>query len=662
MKKLLLKSMLLLCALIVGSSSVWATETTLTFSSTAGLSALGITAPSAGSGTNLGDDLYSLGGVTLTATDGGTATRVWNKSGAYTLRVYDGGTLTLSVESGNSISSIVFTGTTNFSSIDGWSSSTKTWSGTANSVTFTNTSTQSQIQTITVTYATSDSRTAVSINNISFSRASLVVGSAETAQATATHDTPACTSGSFTYESLDTDIATCTSDGVISAVSKGTARIKATLSIPLDDPDYKVATATKTVNFLVTNPTHKVSFYVNGEKTSDTNVPEDDNIVFPSDPSDIGGMHFMGWASDAIIGTTSSASLVDTDNETMGNSDASYYAVFAKKTDLNATFDASDISNLTQDGANLRWTENDTDIELFLQAGSHYTSGSPKTFTVTGGTLHYLEITAPTDFDLTSVIVHFTKNGSTYYKVGSVSTGASVTSVNSTLTSTVSFTSSLNSVKCYSTSNQLRATSIEVSASKIEDYCTTITYIPVTIASTSGFATFYTGYALDFSGLSSEVKAYTASCDGTTVTLEKVDDIPANTGVVLKGIKKTYDVPVIASSSTAKGDLIGNTSAATAYNAYDGYDLYMLALNGEGKAQFTKVTGGSIAAGKAFLKLSSGADARELNVVFADDEPTAIETVKVEKANNEYFNLAGQRVAQPTKGLYIVNGKKVVVK
>ena len=450
---------------------------------------------------------------------------------------------------------------------------------------------------------------------------------------------------------------------MITAVAKGTARIKATLTIPLDDENYRVGTSTKTVNFSVTNPTHKVSFYVNGEKSSEADVPEDDNIVFPADPSDIGGMHFMGWASAAIIGTASSASLVDTENETMGNSDVSYYAVFAKKTDLNATFNASDISNLTQDGANLRWTENDTDIELFLEAGQHYTSGSPKTFTVTGGASHYLEITAPTGFYLTSVIVHYTSNGkSTYYKVGSVSTGASVTSVNSTLTSTVSFTSSLNSVKCYSTSNQLRATSIEVSASKIEDYCTTITYIPVTIASTSGFATFYTGYALDFSGLSSEVKAYTASCDGTTVTLEKVDDIPANTGVVLKGIKKTYDVPVIASSSTAKGDLTGNTSAATAYNAFDGFDLYMLALNGDNEAQFTKVTGGSIAAGKAFLKLSSGADARELNVVFADDEPTAIETVKVEKANNEYFNLAGQRVAQPTKGLYIVNGKKVIVK
>ena len=47
---------------------------------------------------------------------------------------------------------------------------------------------------------------------------------------------------------------------------------------------------------------------------------------------------------------------------------------------------------------------------------------------------------------------------------------------------------------------------------------------------------------------------------------------------------------------------------------------------------------------------------------FDEGEVTAIETVKAEKANNEYYNLAGQRVANPTKGLYIVNGKKVIIK
>ena len=189
--------------------------------------------------------------------------------------------------------------------------------------------------------------------------------------------------------------------------------------------------------------------------------------------------------------------------------------------------------------------------------------------------------------------------------------------------------------------------------------------VDVTIASPSGFATLYTGRALDFSTLSSELKAYTATVSENTVTLTEVDNIPANTGVVLKGDVKTHAVPVSASSSTAQGDLTGNTSAATAYNAFSGYDLYMLALNDAGKAQFTLVNEGSIAAGKAFLKLTnSGSGARELNVVFADDEATGVADVRVNMADgrNDFYNLNGQKVLTPTKGLYIVNGKKVIIK
>ena len=183
--------------------------------------------------------------------------------------------------------------------------------------------------------------------------------------------------------------------------------------------------------------------------------------------------------------------------------------------------------------------------------------------------------------------------------------------------------------------------------------------IPVTEA---GFATLYTGNALDFSGVDG-LKAYTATCDGSTVTLTQVSDIPANTGVVLKGEAGTYDIPVITSSETARGSLQGSTTDATAYNAYDGYDLYMLAQNASGEAQFTKVSTGSIAAGKAFLKLESSNEARTLNVVYADDEAAGISTVNVaETVADGYYNLQGLRVSQPQKGLYIVNGKKVIKK
>jgi len=194
------------------------------------------------------------------------------------------------------------------------------------------------------------------------------------------------------------------------------------------------------------------------------------------------------------------------------------------------------------------------------------------------------------------------------------------------------------------------------SASGIDYFFLHKTAVPATITA-AGWSTLYTDYALDFSGTG--LTAYTATCDGTKVTLTEVENVPAGTGVVLKGTAKDYDIPVAASSSTAKGDLKGSTTEAKAYDTANNY--YYLALNGE-EAQFKKLAeGGSIAAGKAYLQLSIGG-APSLNIDLGGT--TGINAVQGSEftVNGEYYNLAGQRVAQPTKGLYIVNGKKVVVK
>lgn len=68
---------------------------------------------------------------------------------------------------------------------------------------------------------------------------------------------------------------------------------------------------------------------------------------------------------------------------------------------------------------------------------------------------------------------------------------------------------------------------------------------------------------------------------------------------------------------------------------------------------------------KAYITLTGigKATARGLDFIGSDEETTGINEVSSQKAENaEYFNLAGQRVTQPTKGLYIVNGKKVIIK
>jgi len=81
-------------------------------------------------------------------------------------------------------------------------------------------------------------------------------------------------------------------------------------------------------------------------------------------------------------------------------------------------------------------------------------------------------------------------------------------------------------------------------------------------------------------------------------------------------------------------------------------------INGEGKLQ-KGGSGANINSFRAYLIAVSGA--REITF---EDETTGLTDVssKTSDGRGECFNLAGQRVAQPTKGLYIVNGRKVVIK
>lgn len=71
----------------------------------------------------------------------------------------------------------------------------------------------------------------------------------------------------------------------------------------------------------------------------------------------------------------------------------------------------------------------------------------------------------------------------------------------------------------------------------------------------------------------------------------------------------------------------------------------------------------TIKAFRGYFTNNSGAGAREVDFS-VDGELTGIRTIEsgVQNVENEYFDLQGRKVAQPTKGLYIVNGKKIIVK
>ncbi len=181
----------------------------------------------------------------------------------------------------------------------------------------------------------------------------------------------------------------------------------------------------------------------------------------------------------------------------------------------------------------------------------------------------------------------------------------------------------------------------------------------VAITPAKTYTTLTAASALDFSGLSLE--AYIVKDNDTSdgyVTMTRVNKVPANTGLVLKASStgSPIDVPVLTGDADdVTGNLMaGSATATTAVAENAGYILK--------DGVFQPSSGGDLPAGKAYLNIAVSS-APVLNLNFGDDT-TGIDMVKGEgfKVNGEFYNLNGQRVTQPTKGLYIVNGKKVVIK
>ena len=185
-------------------------------------------------------------------------------------------------------------------------------------------------------------------------------------------------------------------------------------------------------------------------------------------------------------------------------------------------------------------------------------------------------------------------------------------------------------------------------------------YPIVAITPAKTYTTLTSAYALDFTSVSSDLEAYIATAvAGGSVQMTQVNKVPANTGLVLKATTPDSPVNVPAFDGTGADDVSankmkGSATATTAIAEGEGYILV--------DGVFQPSLAGDLPAGKAYLNVAVSS-APVLNLNFGDDT-TGIDMVKGEgfKVNGEFYNLNGQRVTQPAKGLYIVNGKKVVIK
>ena len=191
------------------------------------------------------------------------------------------------------------------------------------------------------------------------------------------------------------------------------------------------------------------------------------------------------------------------------------------------------------------------------------------------------------------------------------------------------------------------------------EYPNTITFHDATgINGVSHIATFSAPFATI---IPEGVKAYYVSAKGAEATMTAIDAeaIPANQGVILTSESGAAATMVPAASETAAtitGNQLGHSAgAARALTAGEGYILG----NGSEGTAFYPCKAGSLPINKAYL-LGNGESAIVMNF---GNAVTGINTIAAPaSAKAPIFDLSGRRVVKATKGLYIQNGKKFIVK
>ena len=192
--------------------------------------------------------------------------------------------------------------------------------------------------------------------------------------------------------------------------------------------------------------------------------------------------------------------------------------------------------------------------------------------------------------------------------------------------------------------------------------------LPVTITA-ANYATFFAPVAVT---VPSGVTAHTVTINGEWATLsEPLSVIPANTGVVLVG-EGSHDF-AITTANAFEGDNALLGTAAAAYITEDAYVLGYINVAEEGQPEkkevgfYTATKNQQDGASwknnshKAYLPMSNANGA--VSYSFRFPGTTVIENVEVENTVKAIYDLTGRKVDEITApGIYIINGKKVLVK
>ena len=153
---------------------------------------------------------------------------------------------------------------------------------------------------------------------------------------------------------------------------------------------------------------------------------------------------------------------------------------------------------------------------------------------------------------------------------------------------------------------------------------------------------------------------YGKSQEVGTLKLEKASAVPANQGVVLKGTADTYTLSIATAAVTPiESNVLEGTNKLLEDITTDNY--YTLGAV-DGVVGFYHPSATQLKANRAYLS-AAGGSVNAFTLVFEEGTQTAISQTETDLGTtNVYYDLSGRRIATPGKGLYIKNGKKVLIK
>jgi hypothetical protein len=181
--------------------------------------------------------------------------------------------------------------------------------------------------------------------------------------------------------------------------------------------------------------------------------------------------------------------------------------------------------------------------------------------------------------------------------------------------------------------------------------------------SAAKYATFHSDKNVYFS--TSDVEVYTAHYNGSYVELTEVADglVPANTAVVLyKDVdeKTTVEAYEVGDVEELTNNGLKISDGATAV----GNGIYVLSNKSHGVGFYHWASDQSLSVGKVYIEIPAAGEAREFIGMVAGGSTTGISEVTSHAAQQSgvIYDLQGRKVETMKRGLYIINGKKAIIK